>query len=595
MTRIIDTIYYMKTTQKQLKCPYCKWTTVDVTNESGSFTKHLKNKHKLNPEDVIKTNPKMKKLWLKYWRDYERKMLLENDSKSRVKCLECLENGEEIYFKKISNTHLQNSHNMTTKEYKIKHNTDVICSDLTTNTLSINTTQHNLLNRVKRKTSKIEDTFESILVKSNIKYERSYKIDGKVFDFYIRDLDTVVEVDGIAYHKDRLSNMTNITIKNSINDFNKNNIIKNKSYKFKRIRISDTGQISMISCLNDLEKVLNNLSYIPNYELDVNSIIYSKEKIIKYKEIKGVDKVIDNLKMYIKFIRTFHPQEFPYPEEKKELKDIIESIKNFDTTKMKQDDGWNNNTSLEGVKYLKSNFKSYWKSNYKNKQSPYEVFNDDKLLGDVILNRMGVTHSETFDLSLKNIVQGMGVLRYYISFFKPIVASSIYKHFLGDNPISTVIDPCSGFGGRLLGFKSIYPNGTYIGIEPNIETFNELLQLKKELIDVLKCDENTIQLFNTTCEEFIENNPNIQANLTFTSIPYYDIEEYSNSISYKSFDDWKEKFIDNGINKYPNKVINLPHNLQSIIPNCTNKYYLYNNKSHFNKNDDKKQELVIQY
>jgi hypothetical protein len=152
----------------------------------------------------------------------------------------------------------------------------------------------------------------------------------------------------------------------------------------------------------------------------------------------------------------------------------------------------------------------------------------------VIKYRIGINSSnEIFDFSIKELINGLSARRHTVSFFKPLLAASIYKFKLGnmENPI--VIDPCAGFGGRLLAFKALYPNGTYIGIEPNIETFNELSELKNMFIEG-GINADTIKLYNCTLEEYSGTK---QADLTFTSIPYYDLEIYSNSVEYKDFED----------------------------------------------------------
>jgi len=144
---------------------------------------------------------------------------------------------------------------------------------------------------------------------------------------------------------------------------------------------------------------------------------------------------------------------------------------------------------------------------------------------NIIKYRIGINkNNETFDFSLKNLVYGLSVNRYTVSFFKPLLAAAVYKYFLKDHKKPIVLDLCAGFGGRLLGFKSIYPNGTYIGLEPNKKRFDEL--------EVLASNFNNVKIYNIKAEDFkICNN----YNLVFTSIPYYDLENYE--LEYNSFED----------------------------------------------------------
>jgi tRNA G46 methylase TrmB len=286
--------------------------------------------------------------------------------------------------------------------------------------------------------------------------------------------------------------------------------------------------------------------------------------------------------MLLKFVRTFHP-DFAYPDTIENLVDIQSKIKKFNYTVT--DNVFNNNTSNIGVSFLKSSFKSYWHSKYnKNQKTPVEVWHDDEFMKKVIEYRIGCnTSNEIFDFSLHQLLRGISAYRHTISFFKPIVAANIYKHFLGDIDAPIVIDPCAGFGGRLLGFKSMYPNGTYIGIEPNIDTFNELQELAKNFTNV--------ELYNCKLEEYTGSK---ECDLAFTSIPYFDTEIYSNHVRYDSIDSWQREFI-GSLLTYNNLVVNMSPDIETLFPEPKGKMYLQNQTSHFNKNSKSKLEPILVY
>ena len=276
--------------------------------------------------------------------------------------------------------------------------------------------------------------------------------------------------------------------------------------------------------------------------------------------------------MLLKFVREFQP-EFPAIPANEDLKGIIEKIKNYDLSKVFINDNaiFRNNCSNIGVNYLKSHHKSYWKSSYKsNNLSPVEAWGDDNIMKQVIKYRIGINNSdEIFNFSLHQLIRGLSARRLTISFFKPLLAATIYKHFLGDAKSPTVIDPCAGFGGRMIGFKSIYPNGKYIGIEPNIETYNELVKLSKNLTNV--------KLYNCKLEDYAGSK---ECDLTFTSIPYFDLETYSNPVKYRDIEDWQDTFI-KSLKTYNKLVVNLPNSLEYLFENYNKKYFLQNNTSHF--------------
>lgn len=82
--------------------------------------------------------------------------------------------------------------------------------------------------------------------------------------------------------------------------------------------------------------------------------------------------------------------------------------------------------------------------------------------------------------------------------------------------------------------------------------------------------------------------------LIFTSIPYYDLEIYSNDTKYNSFDDWKNTFI-KSLEKHSNKncYINTTQELADKLNwKCVDSY-ITSNRSHFDKRGGNKKEVII--
>lgn len=417
------------------------------------------------------------------------------------------------------------------------------------------------------KTSKIEKNV--FLQLENAEHKFIYN--NKEFDMKVGD--DIFEIEGDFFHPYKLENLTLIQINSLINDKVKYDMIRDSKYQLYKIHVSNLPDIITYDKLKDV-------AYFPNYNIGYYDIIINKKYIKKYIDTKGPEKLEKYVPIILKFVRTFQ-SEFPFMECKENINNVIKYISNYDYSNTIIKNKINNNISNIGINYLKSNFHSYWKSSYSDKKSPYDAWYDDNIMMKIIKYRIGLNNSnEVFNFSLNQIIRGMSAYRYTVSFFKPLLAAIIYKYFINtDTP--TVIDTCAGFGGRLLGFKSIFPKGKYIGIEPNIETFNELKRLSENF--------NNVELYNCKLEDYTGNK---ECDLTFTSIPYFNNEVYSDNIN-QNYNDWKN-MVNCLIENYNNVLINISETSYNLLKFDYNKKYLIlNNTSHFNKNFDTKHELLL--
>lgn len=415
----------------------------------------------------------------------------------------------------------------------------------------------------------IKDKFDKL----GITYEQQYITQYGAIDFYLPEYDILLEVDGMYWHTLNQESLNFYTISNSINDYKKVKNLPNL------IKIYETN-IEDINSINDLHK----FKYSQNFNIDYHTKVILKDYFTTYKKYKGIDKLKSKTSLLLKYIRTLHP-EFPSPTTTETISDITKKISEHNLSSLFNDNIFSNNCSNVGVSYLKSKFNSYWNSKYKsNNLTPIEAWNDDRIMKRVIEYRIGCNNSdEVYDFTLHQLIRGLSANRYLVSLFKPMLAAAIYKHFLGNNQSPTVLDPCAGFGGRLLGFKSTYPDGVYIGVEPNIDTYNELVELSKNFTNV--------HLYNCRYEEFNLNN--VYYDLAFTSIPYYDLEIYSNHQEYINYNEWCDTFL-NKIKITPKMIVNIPNDLRNEFPNIKNEYFLKSNTSHFNKKANTKLEYILQ-
>jgi len=346
-----------------------------------------------------------------------------------------------------------------------------------------------------------------------------------------------------------------------------------------KINLSKNDVLSYLTL--PMVRELKNLQI--NNGVKYKTILISKDYLYSVIEKNGKEYVEEYINDIIDLIWGISPNlpKIDTNENFSKLKEYIGNINPLDLN----GDIINAKVNSYGNMFLKSRFNSYWKSSYKNSKSPINLWEDRDSFKTVLKYRLGLNNSgEIFDISLYQMIKGISATRTSISFFKPLLAAYIYKTNLGDidNPI--VFDPSAGFGGRLLGFKAVYPNGKYIACEPNKETYNELLNLVNEL------ELTNVELHNCKFEDF---EVNFYYDFAFTSIPYYDLETYSNPSEYSSFEDWKNTFM-NKILSLNKALINLS---QSVYDKCQLdlpiKNYLINGKNHFKKEINKELFIIL--
>lgn len=118
--------------------------------------------------------------------------------------------------------------------------------------------------------------------------------------------------------------------------------------------------------------------------------------------------------------------------------------------------------------------------------------------------------------------------------YRPHLAKMINEYYNSKN----TIDPCCGWGGRMLG--AVAAGAHYTGFEPNIETYNHLL----ELCEFLQIKDK-VTIYNLGAEFATFNSI---YDLSLTSPPYYNLEIYSNELTqsenqYDTYEDWLNKWL----------------------------------------------------
>jgi len=105
---------------------------------------------------------------------------------------------------------------------------------------------------------------------------------------------------------------------------------------------------------------------------------------------------------------------------------------------------------------------------------------------------------------------------------------------------SIVLDPCAGWGGRMLG--AVASGAKYIAFEPNTKTYDNLNRMAK----FLQIEDQVTLICDDALQMSKYDIPKVD--LVITSPPYFDIEVYSKESTqsinqHKTYDDWSEQFL----------------------------------------------------
>ena len=127
--------------------------------------------------------------------------------------------------------------------------------------------------------------------------------------------------------------------------------------------------------------------------------------------------------------------------------------------------------------------------------------------------------------------------------YSPMRAKAIYEKFCPKNGV--IYDFCAGFGGRMLGALSSHKNFTYIGTDPNSETYENLLK-EGAYIEEVTHKTNSFKLYNE-CAENLEL-PEKSVDFVFSCPPFFSLEQYSDEntqsyIQYPNYEEWLECFV----------------------------------------------------
>jgi 16S rRNA G966 N2-methylase RsmD len=182
-----------------------------------------------------------------------------------------------------------------------------------------------------------------------------------------------------------------------------------------------------------------------------------------------------------------------------------------------------------------------WEVKCGNSKTPMEIFLDDALFKKAILKRIEYSDTKLQPFNIRKSLKVFGAQS--VSNFRPTIAKWVYENF-SNNGI--VLDPCMGYGGRLLGACSCKIE-RYIGIDPDINQYRGNIAMIETITD-LGFKVPKIFLYDSPFEDFSKCLSSSFFDLVFTSPPYFNKEKYSNDstqswIRYPVFSDWLDKFL----------------------------------------------------
>jgi predicted RNA-binding Zn-ribbon protein involved in translation (DUF1610 family) len=171
--------------------------------------------------------------------------------------------------------------------------------------------------------------------------------------------------------------------------------------------------------------------------------------------------------------------------------------------------------------------------------SPKEIFSDPLRLREVIRFCLASGY-------VPNASRLRGALRYWkrsgVYNFRPSAAKALADLYCPQGGV--ILDPCAGYGGRLLGSILSKSSPIYVGYDPATETFDNLHRLHHWVTSFLPQLSERVRLLNQPAEE--ADFPEV-VDLVMTSPPYWKREVYSeeatqSGIRFETYAAWLEGF-----------------------------------------------------
>lgn len=307
-----------------INCPYCRGYRVNETNSLKSLNPLLANewhpvKNSLSSSDV--TVSSNKKVWWLGECGHEWESSLVNRKKGNG-CPIC--SGKKIFigFNDMWTTNPELAKLLANPEdgykYTFMSNKRVdwkcnVCQEVINNKQISSISVKGLsCSSCSDGVSYPEKFLFNTLKQTNIKIHPQKRFDwsdGKVYDFYLPDLNTIIEVHGLQHYERRLNRGGRNLKEEQENDKLKFALAKNNSienYIVIDARISDKGYIIKSICLSELSKILplKSIDWIKVQEDSIASII-KKAYELWNSEINSLEEIVELLGVSVGTLRRY--------------------------------------------------------------------------------------------------------------------------------------------------------------------------------------------------------------------------------------------------------------------------------------------------
>lgn len=189
-------------------------------------------------------------------------------------------------------------------------------------------------------------------------------------------------------------------------------------------------------------------------------------------------------------------------------------------------------------------------------RSPSEVWKDEKHREGIMV---GCIEARRSFFDARHLWQSVAYRYGMASNFPPVNAKHLYEMYAKSNSdsIVRVLDTCSGWGGRFLGFWASKNVTHYTGIDPNSNAVGSAKDMARWLQNMQPKDK-TYTFYNTCAEttQWCNSDPFFGIyDMMLTSPPYFDLENYEPNSAEQS------------CNKYPSYQVWLQNFLYKVIDN----------------------------